>query len=435
MSIQIASLINRWTITLKNGCVALLSLLGIGIASIGTYNGLTKDSVTLEDISVPPAFEQRGFSETVTTRRLLDEIKRLQSESTSAKERVSFFGHQSADKAPSLQMAGTGIDVKTIQKFIRDSLDIETAKITGDITLAQAEGDDVYNVNIRDAQHNRVLVDMRYKGSPDVVIKQTALKMLEVLDPQNAASAYWRRGDEINALRLADVVLGNENPKDDMYPLNLRIYINLTNKKLDAAQKDLELLSTIAPNFVPSFGAASWYWRERKDYEKSIAMAEKQIALEPKKFFGYNFKALALAAQDKNEEASIYFEKAIALRPDGPHTYLTAAIHFLNNSENERAEKTLRIGLARFPENIGLKTRYADLLIKQNEIKRGKYMYVELLESSPARATLGLAEIALLEKNQQDFLKYQQQLKIAFASNPDAHAPPVQRRIESVLTK
>ena len=368
MGIQIATTINRWATTIKNGCLAILSFLGIGIASIGTYNGLTKNTVTLEDISVPPSFEQRGFNETVTTRRLLDEIKRLQSESTSAKERVSFFSNQFADKAPSLQMAGTGIDVKTIQKFIRDSLDIETAKISGDITLAQ--GDDVYNVNIRDAQNNRVLVDMRYKGSPDVVIKQAALKMLEVLDPQNAASAYWRRGDEINALRLADVVLGNENPKDDMYSLNLRIYINLTNKNLEAARKDLELLNTIAPNFVPGFGAASWYWREKKEYEKSIAMAEKQIALDPQKFYGYNFKALTLAAQGKNDEASIYFEKSIATRPDAANAYLAAAIHFLNNAENERAQQTFRVGLAKYPENVALKTRYADLLVKQNEIKR-----------------------------------------------------------------
>ncbi len=435
MSIHIATLINRWVITLKNGCIALLSILGIGIASIGTYNGLTKNSVTLEEISVPPAFEARGFNSTVTTRRLLDEIKRLQAESTSAKERVSFFGHQSEDKTPTLQMAGTGIDVKTIQKFIRDSLDIETAKISGDITLAQAEGDEVYNVNIRDAQKNKVLVDMRFNGSPDAVIKQAALKMLEVLDPQNAASAYWRRGDEINAMRLADIVLGNENPKDDMYSLNLRAYINLVNKNLDGAQKDLEMLTAIAPNFVPAFGAYSWYWREKKDYDQSIAMAEKQIALEPQKYSGYNFKALALAAQGKNDEASIFFEKVISLRPDAPQAYLAAVLHFQANNETARAQQAFRVGLAKYPENPTLKIRYADFLVRQNEIKRGKSIYLEMLEINPVRSSLGLAEIALLENNKKNFLKYQEQLRVALSMLPGSNPPTVQIRIDDVLSK
>ena len=241
---------NDFMVSIKNGIVAMASVFGIGVTGVGVYNGVSSDEISMEEIKVPSTFEEQGYKSEITTIRILDEIKKHQNSNSSAKERVSFFGstHQQMQTS-NLQLAGTGVDVKAIQSYIRDSLGMVTAKVNGEITVVKNSDANEYHIKIRRSPENQILVDERVKGSVEDVIRQVAIKLLESTDPHIAAATYWSKGDEANALRMIDVVLSNSNPNDDKYSLNLKAYINITNKRLDDAQRDIDQLSQLAPDF------------------------------------------------------------------------------------------------------------------------------------------------------------------------------------------
>lgn len=136
--------------SIKNGVVALASVFGIGVTGVGVYNGVSADEISVEEIKVPGTFEEQGYKSDTTTLRILDEIKKYQDSNGSAKERVNFFGASNQQMQTSnLQLAGTGIDVKAIQSFIRDSLGLVTAKVSGEITSRKEADVTEYHIKIR----------------------------------------------------------------------------------------------------------------------------------------------------------------------------------------------------------------------------------------------------------------------------------------------
>jgi tetratricopeptide (TPR) repeat protein len=390
--------LTRWAEGVKSASVTLLAVGAASISSVGVLNALTSDSVSLDAIKVPAPFEERGFTSEIATTRLLDEIATYQRKSSSAKDRVSISGKGSADELEKLQgPAIGGVDIKSIQKAVQDTLGVKKERITGEITF-QKEGDNpVYKVRLRRVPGNHVLLDISAKGEPEAVLKQTALAMIEIFDPHIAASIHWRNGDEENALRLIDVVLSNDTQADDKYSLNLRAYIHITRKRFDAAQEDFERIMKLDPKFAPAHGMASWLLRAKGQYEASLAEADKAIELAPTKWYGNFQKAQTLRAMKRVDEAESSFAKALSLKPDAPGPYLQAGQLMVSRNKLNEAGDVFRKGLLLFPDNAPLHANYADLLIKTSQPESALKEFARALEFDP-KNSLALAGQAELQK-------------------------------------
>ena len=405
--------------SIKNGIVALASVFGIGVTGIGVYNGVSSDEISMEEIKVPSAFEEQGYKADITTLRILDEIKKYQNSNSSAKERVSFFGaNQQQIQTSNLQLAGTGVDVKAIQSYIRDSLGMVTAKVSGEIT-ARKDADAIeYHIKIRRTPENHILVDERVRGSVEDVIRQASIKLLETTDPHIAAATYWTRGDEVNALRMIDVVLSNSNPNDDKYSLNLRAYIHITHKRLEDAQRDIDQLSRIAPDFVPLLSSQSWIAREKGDFAESLRLSDEQIRRAPDKWWGYQSRAQSLQGLKRNEEAEKSYLKVLELRPEVPFPYLNVGRFFLAKSDIPQAIEALRMGSSRFAQHPLLNLTYADALKQQKMYSYADSLYRQFLNDPKFKtyALIGIGEV-LSAQQKWEALKVhkevlQQQIKI-----------------------
>lgn len=349
---------------IKGAGITLMVAGASAIGSIGTYNAVTSDTVIVEPLRVPKVFEEMGFSSEVTTARLLDEVTTLgRTQSSSAKERVSVLSKAKENDLERLSLKGA--DTKTVQNTIQETLGIQKQSITGEITYSQ-DADDAspagrtYHVRLRKLPSNKTLLDMTAKGTPQAVLQQAAMAMIEVFDPHIAASIYWRTRDEANTLRMIDVVLNNDDPNDDKYSLNLRGYIHVSHKELDAAWAMFERIQKIDPNFAPQYNLASMVYLDRKQFPESIAAADKISALAPDKYWGAFAKAKAMRESKQTEQALALFRQALTFKPDAPAPYIQAANFFNAQQLPDEAFKTAKRGLQLFAQNEALQKLVAD---------------------------------------------------------------------------
>lgn len=417
---RITDRLNRWLETLKNAVIAVVSVLGLGITSVGILNGVLSDEVSLEEIKVPAIFEEQGYRADITTVRILDDIKRYQNSNSSAKERVSFFGSHPRDQHTNLQLAGTGVDVKALQSFVRDSLGIVSARISGEITAKKTDSNVEYHIKIRQTPENLTLVDFKTYGAIEEVISQTALRILEATDPHIAAAAYWSMGNEPDALRMIDTVLGNTISSDDKYSLNLRAYINLTHKRYELAQRDIDEITRIAPDFVPLLSSKSWLARERGDFSEGLKLAEEQIRRAPEKWWGYQAKALSLQGLKQDERATAAHMKLISMRPEVPGPYLSSGRYFLSKQDYDRAAEAFRVGLSKHKDHPILNLLYADVLQKQQMYVQAQSIYRRFQDNPKFRihALVGISEVLKAQNRTGDFNQQRLILKKYLKEHP-----------------
>lgn len=398
--------INGWLVAIKNAFVALISISTFGIASTGVYNSIHLDEVSLEEIKVPSNFEEEGYKSDITTIRILDNIKKLQSTNSSAKDRVSFNNSSNNNQSTTIELAGSGIDLKTIQMVVRDTLGIVTAKISGEITAKKIEKGYEYRIVIRRTPENLVLVDFKTMGTPEEVINQTSIKILEETDPHIAAAYYWSKANELDALRMIDVVLGNNNPNDDKFSLNLRAFIHLSKKRYELAQKDIDKITSNSPDFIPLLSSKSWMAREKGDFTEALNLSEDQIRKAPEKWWGYMGKALALQGLKRDDEATEAFLKVVNMRPEIPNPYLVSGRYFINQKKYDAANFVLRIGTSKFKDHHKLNLLYADALQKTMSTFHAESIYKGFLNDPKlsTHALIGIGEI-LKSENKSDELK------------------------------
>ncbi len=349
---------------IKNTAIALMAAGAASIGTVGAIRAVTSDSVVVEPLKVPGTFEEFGFNSEVATARLLDEITTYSRSQSSAKERVSILGK--SDNSEIDKLGAKSSDVKVIQDLIQEALGIQKHRITGDITYTQDPEDKspagrTYHIRLRKLPGNATLLDMTTKGSPQEVLQQTAMGMMEVFDPHIAASIYWRNRDEVNALRMIEVVLTNDNPNDDKYSLNLRGYIHVSHKELDAAWTVYQKLQALDAKFAPGHILGSWIHLERKDYPQAIAEANRIIELVPEKYWGYFSKARALRDAKQTELALGMFKQTLTLKPDAPAPYLQAASFFKSQNLTQDALTTAKRGLSLHPKHEGLQKLVSEL--------------------------------------------------------------------------
>ena len=388
--------LNRWAQGIKSASVTLLAAGTATLTGVGTFHAITADSVTVEPIKVPAAFEELGFTSEIATARLLDEIATYEKQQSSAKDKVSIMSRSQHDDLQRLQVAAVGgLDIRHVEGLIQGALGIERQVITGEITLRKQGEAPAYQVRLRRLPGNQVLLDLTTQGEPQAVLKKAALAMIEVFDPHIAAAIHWRARDEESALRMIDVVLSNERTDDDKYSLNLRSQINVSKKRYDAAEADFERVIKLDPKFAPAYSTSAWIAHERKDYAKALSEADKTIELAPQKWWGYNARGRALRELKRPDEAAAAFRQAITLKPDAPAPFLQAGLFFIANGNAEEALTIIRRGLLLFPEHAGLRMGLGDVLRLQGDAEHAEKEYARALEAEPASlpALIGLAEL------------------------------------------
>lgn len=378
--------------TIRNAAVALVGLFALSLVAIVLMRSFNTSDITFESVKVPETFTEVGYTSEITTTQILDEVAKIHAQSSASisNSKKSIGGYPSGDsltRLASLPGAG-GIDFKTIQTLIQETFGIRTEKITGEIT-GKLKGDDVtYHVRIRVLPENRLLVDFSKQTDIPDLIRETALKLVERLEPTVAASYYRLNKDNANALRMVDEALRDDDLSDDVIARAQRAQIFVQQGKFELAQADLNIAFAIDPKSPQAMNVQSNLYNHQKKYKEALEIAKLQSTIWPDRWNPYANMALSYAGLGNDPEAELNYVRAISFDPRSATFYLEAATYFSDKGKVDLAEKAIDQGLKKFPDDLSLLVRYSTLMIKGRRYEQAALTLNKVLKIDPINPLL-----------------------------------------------
>ena len=298
---RILELSQKISITAVAGLASVLGLFTV-------YDVVSGDLVVMELIHVPDQFTSKGFSESITTQRLLDEVSILNSQATLNRKRKQYGDQSLADNISKSEASIAGIDVKFIRSLIQRIIGKQPQTISGEIAVAESAGIKSYTVRIRSTPPRRLLVDIIVDGEPGFVLEQAALAMIEKLDPIISISLFRQKGDLQNALRVANIAIISSEPSDIASAMIQRSFVFSELGRFREAEEDIlrsgegEKIADRATQDT-QLSASAFLYSRQSDFNKTLIDAEKLIAKAPNNPQGHNMKALALRRLGRPDDA------------------------------------------------------------------------------------------------------------------------------------
>jgi len=363
--------LNQILDTIKNAAVALVGLFALVLVSVVLVRSFSTSDISVESIKIPESFAEAGYTSEITTLQILDEISKIHELSSNSfnVSKKNIGGNPSGDnltRLASLPGAG-GIDFKTIQTLIQETFGIRKEKITGEITGKNKDGIVTYHVRVRTMPDNTLLVDFNEQSDIPSLIKSTALRLVERLEPAVAATYYRRNKDPANALRLLDEALRNKDTSDDVSALIQRASLFMQEGKISLAQSDLNAAFALEPKSPQALNVQSVLFNQQKKYKQALETAQQQLEAWPDRWNTYANMAAAYVGLGNDDEAEKNYVKSITLIPRGITTYLEAASYFSQKEKYLLAEQALDQGLKRYPDDIFLLIDYSSVMLKLNK--------------------------------------------------------------------
>ena len=351
----------------------MLAFAGSIIGVVGVFTSLTTSDVMFEPLKVPAPFTELGFTPEITTTRVLDEIARISSLSTSTKDTKNFGTKQPGEELSnlsSLPLPGVGgIDIKEVQELIQGLLGVKRERISGEITFTKSKDSITYHVRIRQMPDNKMLVNFSTDADVPDVVKQISIKIIEKMDPAVAASYYRWSKDIDNALRMVDEALRNEEEYDDNYALVGRAQIYIQRKKFDLAQSDIDRVFKSNPEFVPAMTTQGFLYNEKGEFAKALEFSEKAKKYWPNNWRPYNIAGDALDGLGRGNEAEAAYIQTIKYNPSWWISYDEISAFHLKRNRPDLAEEAFHKGLLKFPDNVTLLSKYANFLLSSNKVE------------------------------------------------------------------
>ena len=298
---KMLEMFQKITVTAVAGMAALLGIFTL-------YDAISGDLVVMEMIQVPDQFTSKGFSESITTQRLLDEISILNSQATLNRKRKQYGDQAFADSISRSEASIGGVDVKFIRSTIQKIIGKQPQTISGEIAVVDSAGKKSYTVRIRSTPPRRLLVDIIVDGEPGFVLEQAALAMIEKLDPIISISLFRTRGDLQNALRVANMVIINSEPSDIAAAMIQRSFVFSELGRFREAEEDIlrsgegEKKADRSTQ-VSQLSASAFLYSRQGDFNKTLIEAEKLILEAPNNPQGHNMKAMALRRLGRPDDA------------------------------------------------------------------------------------------------------------------------------------
>ncbi len=401
---------------IKSGAMATIALACSMIGSVGMFTSLTTSEVMFEPLKVPSPFVELGYTAEITTTRILDEVAKINAQSTSTKETKNFGNKLPGDQLAnihSLPLPGLGgIDIQAIQELIQGLLGVKKEKISGEITFTKKKDAITYHVRIRQMPENKMLVNFSTDSDVSEVVRQIAIKIVEKMDPAVAASYYRWTKDIDNSLRMVDEALRNDEDYDDNYALVGRAQIYIQKKKFELAQSDIDRILKKNPEFPPAMTTQGLLYNEKGEFEKGLAFSEKAKKVWPNNWRPYNIEGDSLDGLGRFDEAETAYTETIKRNPTWWMSYDEIAAFHIKRKRTDLADEAYNKGLVKFPENINLLVHYANLLITLNRKEQALNYLTKAFKIAPQNTEVWTSMLSVSEFKNEPIAKEVQKMAI-----------------------
>ena len=350
---------------IKSGAIALASVATIMLFTTLFYSAFTWHNTILEPIQVPDALSSAGYTSEVVTKRVLDEIVKINftSEKHNKKLNVKQPGDELA-KLDSIPVAGS-LDVRAIKAFIQDLFGISHEKMTGEITAIKEDGKLYYGVKVRLMPQDKILVDLNESVPINQLIHMIALSIVEAQDPAVAATYLRTHNEDKTALLMVDKVLQDTDTSEHPYALTVRAHIYLKQQKFILAQESLTSALKLDQKFPTAIALQVRLLLHQKKFQEAFEWAKKEELYFPEKWQTYVNLGDAYEGLSKMELAEKAYEKALSLSPSSPVIYGKIADFLDTRGKTAAADTVLKKGLDLFPNDSASLIKYASILSKE----------------------------------------------------------------------
>ncbi len=386
---------------LRHAVVTLVAGGTVIFGGLAVHQAATNDSVVVEPISVPAEFESKGFSGSIATQRILDEVSGIQAFGATRKRAVGIADKPLSDSVTDLETPVGGVNFKSVANVIRQALGKKVVRITGEVVAKEggAPGLKTFELRLRRLPDRKTVASVASSGTPDALFRLAAYALVESFDPYTAARAYYRKKDVPNALRLIKVCLTNEDTEDDKWVWLLRAQMDADQGKFDDVLVDADAALELDPKFSHGYFWRALAYREKKEHEKAIAAAQEGIRLGPNFPGNYVQKGRALRDMGRDEEAMQSFDMAIKVDPSFPPAYNQSGVTLLKLKRWKEAAQRFERAIHLEPETAWFHSNLAEALHgqgKDDAALKELYMAETLDATNPAFYVLaGSMELAL----------------------------------------
>ena len=250
-----------------------------------------RQDAVIDTISVPKDLEADGYTPATMSQRIMDAVTQINRDATLTK-RIGIFrlseldplqpesadyespgrGHSwdsepartltSDDLSKKYDISVGGVSLTPVILYLRELAGLSDTRISGEITVEQQPPSKKFSILLRISGRGHV----QYEAATDkleTLVEQAALKLVERLEPLDAAYYSYHKRDFDNALRIVRAYLADQTKKERKWALNLlglieharnRSNAALAEKGYDEAIAVFEKLRASDPDFAPA-----WY--------------------------------------------------------------------------------------------------------------------------------------------------------------------------------
>lgn len=280
------------------------------------------NSVIFNKMNVPAALEYQGYKGDVVAARLANDVRMINQKARTVRELKEF---ELPDDQSAINELGEYFEFVTPIRATQQLLGLTQYNFTGDIVKFGSG----YRMQIRGAhiQSNRSITAVEDGEDPEDLIRRQAVNAARFIDPYVVASYFYETTVDADSTDFTSTMKEIEHclrvlPEDDIHwAYNLWGLTLLRQGKPDQAIERFNNALTAEPNFILSVYNVGQAQLAKGDYDAAVVNFKQTLKLDqtagrtlrtPHAFTQWG---VAMAAQNKPEEAIALFQRALKVAP------------------------------------------------------------------------------------------------------------------------
>src|SRR6516225_8590353 len=270
-------------LTIK-GVVTIISLL----SSLVVLKEAWRQDTVIDAISVPKDLEDDGYTPATMRQRIMDAVTQINRDVTLTK-RLGMFrlseldplhpesadyespgrGHSWDSQPASLtsdnlskkyDISVGGVSLTTVILYLRELAGLSDTRVSGEITMDKSPPKK-FSIRLRISGRGHIQYEAEATDKLETLVEQAALKLVERLEPVDAAYYSYHKRDYDNALRIVRAYLADQTKEERQWASNLLGLIEHSRNRSDDALAEkgyneaitvFEKLRASDPEFAPA---------------------------------------------------------------------------------------------------------------------------------------------------------------------------------------
>jgi tetratricopeptide (TPR) repeat protein len=388
------------------------------------FKVLTKNTIMVQEVSVPLELENRGLTGRVFSQRVIDKILEIANYTEVLKEREDVYGLSKKNQRPDIDLPLNifGVNLETLLGFIKTGIGEADVRIVGEViteTPAKPNSDELagYGVRFRVAKVGTIYQSTSPITDIDLLAEKAAMGVMEEYEP--ITMAYYYRGKQKyeDAFRMTEKAILKKRAGDIVWAHFVRGLIEMDQARWTFAEEEFRFVLERNPAFPRIHNNLSTVLRRQGKFEDALQESDKAIEADPMRAQGYLNKAWCLIEMGKNPDAQKWLEKAIAIEPDNEIGHLNMADYYRKIRQLDLAVKHYRMALDIKPNSPRIYSNLAGTLGDMGQWKEAEQVTQKALTFNP-KDGISLGYLGYIALERRDYESARKFYDAAFASDP-----------------